>query len=73
MGRAASMLVHELEASGPASASDPELLGRMGWTRQRAAQVFAQLREAGIVSASDQRGQDGRTRRVFTLTDQVVS
>jgi energy-coupling factor transporter ATP-binding protein EcfA2 len=73
MGRAASMLVHELEASGPASASDPELLGRMGWTRQRAAQVFAQLQEAGIVSASDQRGQDGRTRKVFTLTDQVVS
>jgi hypothetical protein len=72
LGRAASMLVHELEGSGPASASDAELLRRMGWTRQRAAQVFAQLHEAGIVSASDQRGRDGRVRKVFTLTEQVT-
>lgn len=72
LGRSASMLVAELEASGPASASDPELLKRLGWTRQRAAQVFAQLEDAGVVHSYEQRGDAGRARKVYDLRDPVV-
>ncbi|HEX9890356.1 MAG TPA: ATP-binding protein [Nitriliruptorales bacterium] len=68
-GRAASMLVAELEALGPSSASDPELLRRLGWTRGRAAQVLRELEEAGIVTASTDREPDrpGRPRKLYRL------
>jgi len=72
LGRAASALVGELEERGPLSASDPELLERLGWTRQRAAQVFAQLEQAGLVRGERQSGPSGRPRRIFTLTDPPV-
>ncbi len=67
LGRAASMLYAELENYGPASASDEELLERMGWSRQRAAQVFRDLEEADFVRAEYRPGASGRPRKVFVI------
>jgi hypothetical protein len=59
LGRAAAMLVAELEAFGrPVSASDRELLATMGWTRGRATQVLKSLEGAGLVETV--RGEDPR-------------
>ncbi len=59
LGRAATMLVAELEALGrPVSASDGQLLAAMGWTRGRAVQVLKSLEEAGLVEPL--RGDDPR-------------
>lgn len=66
LGPAARRLFEELVASGPASASDAELLSRMGWTRGRAAQVLRQLEKAGLVRSSAQRSATGGPdRKVF--------
>lgn len=68
LGRPESMLVAELGALGAASASDAALLDRLGWTRGRAAQVFARLEEAGLVVSEEVRtGGQGRPRKVFRL------
>jgi len=67
LGRAASMLYAELEHSGPASASDEALLERMGWSRQRAAQVFKDLEQANFVRAEYRRATSGRPRKVFVI------
>jgi hypothetical protein len=73
MGRAASMLVSELEALGPVSASDERLLKRLGWTRPRAVQVLKQLEEEGIVTSSDESSESsGRPRRVYNLVQKVL-
>lgn len=69
LGRPSAMLVAELEALGPRSASDDELLRRLGWTRQRAAQVFRQLEDAGLVKGDRLPGPQGRPRRVFSLVE----
>jgi hypothetical protein len=66
LGPAAQRLLAELEAVGSASASDPRLLERLGWSRQRAAQVARTLEEAGLVTGGTARGEDGRVRKVFT-------
>jgi hypothetical protein len=67
------MLVAELESLGRASASDDELLNRLGWTRGRASQVFGQLEEAGIVTSSPLRGErGGRPRKVYELSTPVM-
>ncbi len=65
LGPAAERLLAELDASGPASASDPRLLARLGWSRQRAAQVARALEEGGLVTSGTARGDDHRVRRVF--------
>ena len=65
LGPAAARLLAELEAVGSASASDPRLLERLGWSRQRAAQVARTLEEAGLVTGGTARGEDGRVRKVF--------
>ncbi len=68
LGRPESMLAAELESLGAASASDEVLLDRLGWTRARAAQVFAALEKAGLVVSDEVRSGTGRPRRVFRLT-----
>jgi Cdc6-like AAA superfamily ATPase len=68
LGRSASMLYAELENYGPASASDKELLERLGWSRQRAAQVFADLANAGFVESETRAGSNGRPRKVFVVS-----
>lgn len=65
LSRPASMLLAELENMGSASASDEELLKRMGWTRPRATQVFAELEEAGLVTSREEKGLGGRPRKVY--------
>jgi len=67
LGRPAEMVVAELEASGPLSASDERLLGRLGWTRERAVQVLKQLEAAGLVTTSLQKGSSGRPRKLYGL------
>jgi hypothetical protein len=66
LGPAARRLFDELQSVGPASASDPDLLKRLDWTRGRAAQVFRQLEKAGLVRGSTQRSATGGPdRRLF--------
>jgi len=65
LSRPASMLLAELESMGSASASDEELLRRMGWTRTRATQVFGELERAGLVTSGEEQGQGGRPRKVY--------
>jgi hypothetical protein len=68
LGRPAQMLAAELDGVGEASASDSALLARLGWTRARATQVFAQLHDAGLVQSSEHKQGQGRPKRVFRLT-----
>lgn len=72
LGRPASMLLSELEALGAASASDDELLHRLGWTRGRASQVFAELERAGLVRSESEKAPSGRPRKVYRPTSVVV-
>jgi Cdc6-like AAA superfamily ATPase len=67
LGRGASMLYAELEEFGPASASDEELLKRLGWSRQRAARVLGELEKAGFVRADQKAAESGRPRKVFSI------
>lgn len=67
LGRAASMAYAELENSGAASASDKEFLDRLGWSRQRAAQVLAELARTGVVRSEMRHGPSGRPRKVFEV------
>jgi hypothetical protein len=66
LGPSARRLFEDLETFGPASASDPELLARLDWTRGRAAQVFRQLERSQLVRGSSRRSTTGGPdRRVF--------
>jgi hypothetical protein len=68
IGRPAVMLARALrDSGGAASASDPELLQRLGWTRPRVVQVMAQLEDAGLVTATTVKDGPGRPRRVYRL------
>jgi hypothetical protein len=68
MGRPQWMLAVELDRLGSASASDDALLSRLGWTRPRAAQVFAELEAAGLVKSEQVKHGQGRPRKVYRLT-----
>lgn len=69
LGRPAAMLVAEMQSrDSGVSASDEELLRRLGWTRARAAQVLRQLEGAGLVRSSlAPRSGPGRPRKVYEL------
>jgi hypothetical protein len=68
LGPSARRLLEDLETFGPASASDAELLARLGWSRGRAAQVFRQLERRNLVWGSSRRSATGgRDRKVFEL------
>jgi hypothetical protein len=67
LGRPAVMLAAELASLGSASASDDELLHRLGWTRARATQVLTQLDQAGLVSSEARKLAHGRPKKVFRL------
>lgn len=73
-GRPAEMLVAELRVlGGAASASDSDLLSALGWSRPRATQVFKQLKEIGLVTASQQRTDGaGRPRTVYELVEDIA-
>lgn len=67
LGRASHMLMSEIRSMGrPVSASDQELLQRMGWSRQRAARVLDQLQSAGFLVSYDSSTQgQGRPARMY--------
>jgi hypothetical protein len=74
LGRAAEMLVAEMQArGGVTSASDEGLLTALGWSRPRAVQVLRQLEDAGLVTSSLQRADGpGRPRKVYELIELVL-
>lgn len=65
--RPAQSLFAELGVLGAASASDPDLQQRTGWSRVRLQQVLTQLENTGLVRSSLTRpaGGQGRARKVF--------
>jgi len=66
LGRAPAMLFTEVMDLGPVSASDKQLLDRLGWTRPRAAQVFKQLEDAGLVVVTEESPDGpGRPRKLY--------
>lgn len=71
LGRPHSMLLAELENSSEAlSPSDEGLLARMGWTRERAGQVFRDLAAHGlVVSTAERQGGRGRPRTLYVPND----
>jgi hypothetical protein len=59
----ASRLFEELVRAGTAGPSDERLLQRLGWTRSRAYQVFAELEDAGSAPSPGRRPEcRGRAR-----------
>lgn len=72
LGPSARMVVDALsQLGGAASASDPELLELLGWTRPRAVQVLSGLEKAGILDTATVRhnGTAGRPRKVYRLVE----
>ena len=67
LGEPARRVVSELEANGPASASDEAFLARLGFGRSRAAQVLGELERLGIVEASTERLAGRRPRKRYGL------
>jgi hypothetical protein len=66
---AARALTDFLAARGAASASDPDLLGAMGFSAQRARKLLAELEQAGLVrSYAARQERQGRPRKLYELT-----
>jgi hypothetical protein len=56
LGEPAERVLELVEGFGAISASDPEILTRLGWTRNRATQVLNQLEREGLLSSSFEKG-----------------
>ena len=69
LGDAAARVAAELEANGPASASDEQFLARVGMGRSRAAQVLSALERAGVVSGASDQSAAGSRRKVYSLVE----
>ena len=66
LSRPAAMLLSELVARGPSSASDRDLQEACGWTRARLVQVLGELEAAGAVEYDEvATGRAGRPRKVY--------
>jgi hypothetical protein len=71
LGEPAIRLLDALEDLGrPVSSSDPELLARMEWTRERALQVLRTLEQEGLVIDSRERQARGAPRRLFSVNEE---
>lgn len=68
LGESHVKIANALESLGSASASDPQLLNRLEWTRARAVQLLTDLAAAGLVQSDDVKQKQGRPRRVYRLT-----
>jgi predicted ArsR family transcriptional regulator len=64
--QAAAALLAEIERQ-PASAADPDLLARLGLSRQRIYQLLRQLEDADLVTATDENVGRGRPRKVYRV------
>jgi hypothetical protein len=61
-----------LEVHGPTSGSDPQLLGVLGVSGQRARHVLRELEAAGLVRAfAEQQERRGRPRKLYELVEKV--
>lgn len=67
LGLPARRLWDALVPMGQASATDETLLQQLGWSRQRASQVFRQLADAGLVEAAQEQVERGRPRTVYRI------
>lgn len=66
LSRPAQMLLAELVARGPSSASDARLQEATGWTRSRLVQLFGELERQGAVDAAQSNdGNSGRPRKIY--------
>jgi DNA-binding transcriptional ArsR family regulator len=68
-GPSARMLVDTIRNRGSVSASDEELLERLGWTRSRATQLLKQLEEVGLVTSETEKGGRKKLYRLSTRND----
>jgi predicted transcriptional regulator len=64
---AARRLWDALLPMGQASATDEILLRQLGWSRQRAGQLFQQLVDAGVVEVGREHVSQGRPRKVYRI------
>jgi hypothetical protein len=64
---AARRLWDALLPMGQASATDEVLLRQLGWSRQRAGQLFQQLVDANLVEVGQERVSQGRPRKVYRV------
>lgn len=69
LGRPAAMAYAELRSLGPVSASDPRLLDRLGWTRERAVQVLNRMEDEGVLESFTERSQRGRPRKLYRIRE----
>ncbi|GAB3303738.1 hypothetical protein EK0264_03280 [Epidermidibacterium keratini] len=66
LSRPAQMLLAEIVARGPSSASDVRLQEATGWTRSRLVQLFGELERQGAVDTSQSNdGNSGRPRKIY--------
>lgn len=67
LGRSEAMAMVELQGLGrPASAHDPELLERLGWSRPYAQRMLSHLEENGLLRSIPERSdRPGRPRKLY--------
>jgi predicted transcriptional regulator len=68
VGRSEAMAMAELVALGrPATAHDPELLERLGWSRAYAQRILSHLEREGLVNSYPEAGAEhtGRPRKLY--------
>ena len=65
----AAVLMAELSARQPVSASDPDLLSSLGWARTTLIKTLEQLERQGLVESFSEPGGTGRPRRLFATTE----
>jgi hypothetical protein len=68
-----AMLMDELQRLGPISASDRQLLDRLGWARTTLLRTLEQLEQQGLVHSWDERQAQGRPKRLFAAAEPGVS
>jgi hypothetical protein len=69
LDRRPAMLMAELSARPPVSASDPELLKSLGWARSSLLRTLEQLEREGLVESWSEPDGTGRPKRLFTTTE----
>ncbi len=69
LGRSEALAAAELQDLGrPVSAHDPDLLGRLSWSRPYAQRILANLEEHGVVRSIPERSdRPGRPRKLYEL------
>lgn len=69
LDRRPSMLMTELSARPPVSASDPDLLASLGWARTSLLRTLEELERDGLVESWSEPDGTGRPKRLFTTTE----